>query len=313
MITLVALASAAQQPQIPALGWDWSANQRLYVETEVRLPELMWVNAEKNRSARVIGFQIRAVLDCVATDKSTARKQQVECRFEDIGLVAGGVAGDQGMIVHILEEYDALFDEAVLQLMVRDDGRIVDVNLDQVPVRNLRTRSRKESMRLLTRFLAAGMEVPVSRREGDALWVSNESLLCTLPTTLGTAGGAEIVHQASMSDGLVEIATNGRGTMSPGESLNTFTCELAAHTMMQPGAGPTERTWTMRGEPTPGSPIALGAAGYEYLQRGSLRRLTPEESVDVGETREVIPNTSGPSAIQQWNTPTTDPMDPAGR
>ncbi|MCB9678544.1 MAG: hypothetical protein H6737_25810 [Alphaproteobacteria bacterium] len=312
MMMLFTAAIAAQQADLPPMAWDWDQPHRLYVETEVTLPDRFWINAEINKNARVIGFQVRSVLACAGTEKEGARKREVRCTFEDIGLVAAGLPGDEGIVQPILDEYDALFASASLDLIVRDDGRITDVNLTDVATRNLRTRQRRESMRLLTRFLAAGIEVPLSRRPGEPLWVSNEALLCTLPTTLGTAGPAEGVHQAAIRGENVEIATNGRGLMAPGESLNQYTCEFAAHTIFDPDLGLVSRTWTMRGEPTPGSPIALGAAGYPYIQRGSARRLAPGETVDVGETREVVPNTSGPSAIQQWNT-TPTPMDPSVR
>jgi hypothetical protein len=298
-----AFAASDAAPSLPPMAWDWDAPQRLYVETEVNLPELMWFNAEFNKNARVFAFQLRAVLDCKGTEKESSRKRLVLCDVQDASLAAGAVAGDQGRMQPIVDEYDAVLTDATLALVVRFDGRITDVNLEDVPVVNLRTRGRKETLRLLMRFLAAGIEVPLPRGP-DALWLSSEALLCTLPTTVGTAGPVDGVHQGAMNGGVVEIATNARGIMAPGESDNRYTCEFSAHTLFDPQVGLVHRAWTMRGEPTASSPIAMGAAGYPYLQRGSARRLTADEVVDVGESREVIPQTVGPSALQQGGSST---------
>ncbi len=317
VFTLLSSPSTAAQAEIPELTWNWDAPQRLYVESEVKFGEFFWINAANNKNARLIGLQIRAVIDCEGDGPTMRRKTAVRCTFEDIGLQAGGHPGDRGIVQPILDEYDALYtDGAALELVFRDDGRIINVDLVDVPTRNLRTRARAENMRLLARYLVAGIEVPVSRNPGREVWVSRESLLCTLPTRVGTVGPAEAVHKAVVredKEGRVEIASAGRGLMQEGDSANAYTCEFEARALFDPVTGLDHRTWDVTGEPTPGSPIAFGFAGYTWTQHGSVRRLGPDETVDVGETREVVPTEEGPSAIQQGRRSNPDPTDPSVR
>jgi len=313
MFTLIALAAAAEQARIPYMEWDWDQPQRFYVETEVTLPQFMWFVAEKNKTARMIGFQLRSVLSCIGgPEKRSGRKRRVRCLVNDVSLSGASLPGDQDIVQPILDEYDGLLTGSVLDLVVRTDGRVTDVNLTGIPAWNLRTRSRRETLRLISRFLVAGMEVPLSKRDGDPLWISSQALLCTMPSTFGTAGPAEGVHRASILGEQIEIITNGRGMMISGDGANTYTCDFAAHTLFDPALGVDERTWTMRAEPTPGSPIVMGAAGYPFLQRGSLRRLGATETVDVGETTALVPNRDVPSALQNWPM-NPDPTRPKGR
>ncbi|MCA9569355.1 MAG: hypothetical protein KC656_16020 [Myxococcales bacterium] len=298
MLFLLPFANAEPDPAIPRLDWDWSTPRRYLVETEVRLPLFIWFRAARNRDVRVVGFQLRAVLECEGTDRyDPARKDEVFCRFEDVSLVVGTQPGDRGLASLVVDEYDEVLTGSSMRMMVQDRGHIVDVAMPELAARNSRVRGRNETLRQLVRFLAMGFELPLTDG-GDDLWLSHDSLLCTMTTSRGTTSQFEGVTRGAAREGLIELASHGRGLMTAGNDLNSYTCETTARAFYEPDVGPLRHTWEMLGEPTPSSAIAWGTAGYPYTQRGGLRRLKPDEVVDLGVTGEVQMGGAVETALQ---------------
>ena len=283
------LLVASASPSLPEVTWDWSQHHRFFVEAEVQLPERLWLEAEFNKNVRAVGWQLQAVLDCESSD-GNARRRQVVCTIEDLGLRAATLRGDQGHALPVLEEYDAVLTGATLQLDLRPDGRIAHYEVQGVPTDNLRTRGRLQTMRLLLRPLAVALEVQVPL-DGESPWFMRDTQLCQYPTMWGTLAPVEGIAVGTMRAGdVLEIASSAKGTMSPGESANLITCDTTERAFFAVGRGIARHTWEMYGDLTPGSPGSMGITTIPFTQRGQLVRLQPGEVATVMATEEYVPD-----------------------
>ena len=122
----ILIAAAEAQPEI---AWDWSRSQRYYLESQVRLPLLMWFATPFNKQARATAFEIRLVTTCGPGDPMPRGSFEVLCTLDDVGLVASGVSQEEGLLEPIVQELDELLTEATVQMVVRADGRIANIDL----------------------------------------------------------------------------------------------------------------------------------------------------------------------------------------
>lgn len=272
MALLLALAHANAAP-LPELAWDWSRSHRFFVEAQVQIPQWFWMEAERNRSVRTVAWQVQAVMACSSTGEKSRKRVEVRCTLEDLGLRAATVAGDQGRALKVLEEYDQVLTGAAIELDMREDGKVTSYDVIGVQTRNLRTRGRLQTLRLLMRPLVAALEVRLPA-DGSTPWFYRESHLCQMPSLWGTLAPVEGVAAGTLRNGtVVEIAASSKGLMNPGENANLLTCETAERAFFTVGRGLARHTWEMHGDLTPGSPGALGVATLPYTQRGQLVRV----------------------------------------
>lgn len=280
------IASAA--PTLPEAAWNWDEHHRFFIESEVQLPERLWLEAEFNKNVRAVGWQLQVVLDCASTDDN-ARRRQISCKIEDLGLRAATLRGDQGHALPVLEEYDQVLTGAVFQFDLRPDGRIAYYEVQGVPTDNLRTRGRLQTMRLLLRPLAVALEVQLPL-DGESPWFVRETQLCQYPTMWGTLAPVEGIAVGTVrGTNVIEIASSARGTMSPGQSDNLITCDTSERAFFTLGLGIARHTWEMYGDLTPGSPGSIGITTIPFTQRGQLVRLKPDEHPSVMTTEEYVP------------------------
>lgn len=306
-----ALAHALDEARAPAaddvagLEWRWDKPHRYYLEAEVRLPQVMWFMSEFNKEERAIAFQVRTIFDCDAGVQERKRVREVTCRIDDIALTGAGLPKKQGMLEPILLEFDERLTAASMSLQIRNDGRIVNIGLDDLDRRNRRGGAIIENLRLILARSLAGLDLqfPKPNQVADGVWAQYDNLLMQAPSMLGTAGSSEVVHKVveRRPDGTLVIESAGKGVIVPGGGANAYATSMAAFGTYQPELGVLlERSWTVEGKPTAGSVVSQGFEGLPYIQRGRLKLLGQGEQVDVGETREVTAPGVTPSALQQW-------------
>ena len=310
-LSLVALAETPTVIEAEGLQWSWEAGQhrRYYVETETQLPLLMWFVADRNKQARVAAFQVRTVLDCSATDPMGKKGWYLDCLVADVSLRAAALEGDAGILPPILDEMDTKLTGATLKLRLKNDGRVVQMEIADQDHRNRRVAQMNENMRLLLARVVAGLDLqlPPKGVARDGVWAQYQNMLMQAPSTQGTSGSSEVVHGITKMEGPeVTIASSGRGMMSPGEEtasgpVNMYDTRYEGVALFDTDSKMLkERLWTVIGEPTASSQIATGAAGILYGQRGLLQYLAADETVNVGESMETGLPGAAPTALQQW-------------
>lgn len=292
---------------------------RWYVETEVILPTPFAVSAIANGEIRVSGFQIRAVLDCDVDFVLGPNAREVTCALEDVGLVLRPIvysASDD----QIVAELDATLTRAAVQLQVREDGSVPNVDLEGVSGASQRESVRREQLRqMISRaVLPFHLKLEDTVRLGSS-WYDYESPLFWMVTqsqavdyrgtrggrAAGTASlGASTV--ASFLDVLDEkhlvIQSVGKATMVGNppvvgqlsqdlegkwtESMpptDQFALELTSVGIVDRDSGIlTERVWVVKGGMTASSPNTLSGGTWFYA--GRLRMLAQDEHPNVGES-----------------------------
>ena len=296
--------------------WDDDEHRRWYLETEVHLPLIMWFVADQNRQARVVTFQVRTILDCAKQKELNRRSWMVECAVEDFALIAAAVSADEGELAPILNEIDRKLSAATLQVVLRRDGRVVNIDLEGVEKKNRRISRMTENLRLVMARVIAGMDLQLPKQgKTKDPWLQREALLMATPSVVGTLGAAELVHGITHTEGAVRIIESaGTGTLAPGEqgamgaTRNLYTMQIAGMAVFDTQQGLLrERVWTVLGKPTASSEVSEGGAGLPYWQRGRLLLLDPTDKRSVGDTKEVAPPGRSPTTLEQWTPLGTDP------
>lgn len=286
--------------QTAVMTWDFSQPLRFGLKTDVLLPEMIWLASGYNKQARVREFSLGLVADCVPLDIKRNRVE-VSCTLERVGIQAMSLPQEKGLLEPILGEIDARLTNAIVQLQIKSDGSLRNVDLDGLARRNQRFGRINENLRLVLTRAFAGLDLPLPKSTVDGGWLQHRSWLLTAPAVTGAAGVSEIVHKVVQTNGdRVYVASAGRGIVSPRDGINTYTMRLESQATLDTARGTLlERSWRMAGGPTPGSLIAQGFEGYPYLQRGRIVALGPEDTWDVPMTKEIPATANGMSALQQ--------------
>jgi len=293
--------------------WDGT---RWFIATEVHLPLGTFWRADQNYVMRVQAYQIRTILACGKDWKLSGRKYEVSCAIEDIGLQA--VVNESPKYKHaqaILNEMDAKLTSARVQLQVRDNGRVTNIDIEDMPKpRNRRERDIQESIRQVLTRIVVGFDMKLRKSNflSTGQWVENRSALLSIPSsTLSPASGL-VVHQLNGYKGHIVVQTKGEGQImeisgSQQDQEINYTAKLNGVAIYDDDEGyMTERVWSMSAQRTASTYQEYGMTGGGYAHAGMLRMLGEEEKVDVGPTREV----RTPKAGRKPDLPTWEPVLP---
>jgi len=287
-----------------AWSWDDGQHHRFYLENEVHLPLPLMLYQEFNTEARVVALQTRLVLDCYKVNEKR-REWELRCDIADIAFTGAGMLGDRGNLDAVLKEVDGRLDEAYLQVVLRKDGRIKDIDLEGMDRRNRRLSQNVETLRLLLSRTLAGLslQLPASAEEEGRGWGQTQSLLMATPSPQGLRGNSELVHMVRRTEGdRMTIETQGRGVVTAGDN-NTYTMEMSSMSRFDTRLGVLQqRKWTAIGEPTAGSLVAEGVEAVNYLQAGSIVYLGEDDPNPVlgHSVQAAIPGARAPGALQLW-------------
>lgn len=290
-------------------------NTRWFIATEVMLPLPAFWNADRNYEMRVQAFQVRSVLACDKEWKLSGRKYQVSCIIEDIGLQAVSTEGPEYPHVGtILAEMDAKLTDARVQLQVRDNGRVTNIDLEDVPPpRNQRERLVQENLRQVLSRLVVGFDMKLRKSNflSTGQWVETKSSLLSLPSSTLTPASGLVVHQLNGYKGHIVVQTKGEGQIMEIDSSSgdeySYSVDLSGVAIYDEEQGfMTERVWSMRAQRTASSFQEQGLTQGLYSHSGILRMLGDKERVNVGPTREV--RTS--DIVRQEGLPAWEPVLP---
>ena len=308
----IALSSAqAAEAATEKLSWsqDFKAPIRWYIDNEVHLPQFMWFVSNRNKQVRVLAYQTTLVADCASAIPAGRKAFEVRCQIEDVSIRAASSRSERNRLNPILEEMTQKLKGARVDLKMKTNGRLIwlglqEINLGEI---NRRTNQMRENLRLILHRAFAGLDLELPRKgtTEEGYWIQFDSALMMAPTNDGTRGAAEIIHRVEkVEDQLVTIQTSGDGTLTPGESgRNYYAAKIESSGVFDRDSGAlVERSWMCAGQPTASSALAQGGVGLPYIQRGVLKRLSPDAVVSVGQSGEALPNEKSPGLIGTWGT-----------
>lgn len=285
---------------------------RWFIATEVQLPGLAMWRADQNYEMRVGAYQVRGILACDKEWKLSGRKYEVRCRIEDVGIQAAVNEGkNYAHAQTILDEFDAKLSGASVQLQVKDNGRVTNIDLEDMPnPRNQRERQNAETLRQLLSRLVVGFDMKLRKANflSTGQWVEYRSALLSMPSPTLTPASGLIVHQLNGYNGHTIVQTKGEGQlMIAGDNGNgaddvTFKADLTGVSVYDDDEGfMTERVWSMTANRTAGSWDNWEAGQVGYAHSGVLRMLGEKEQPPVGPTREVrLPQQSQRLGVPLW-------------
>lgn len=297
--------------------WD---DTRWFIATEVQLPGtayqvsgsdvssargMAWFWSNTNREMRVPAYQLRAVLACAKDWKLSGRKYEVSCTIEDFGLQAVVFEDNYDYAQAILDEYDRKFTGARIQMQVKDNGRVTNIDLEGVPdARNERERRIQESQRQLLSRMVVGYDMKLRKSNylASGQWVETRSALLSMPSSTLTPASGLIVHQLNGYRGHVIVQTKGEGQIQDDAGVS-YKAEITGVSVYDDDEGyMTERVWALRATPTAGGGSLFDTAnGPSYMHSGVLRLLGDVEVADVGPTREVaLPANAASRGLPVW-------------
>ena len=236
------------------------------------------------------------------------------CRIEDIGVQA--IVNENKKWSHsqdVLDEIDAKLTGARVQLQVRDNGRVTNIDLEDAPIpRNQRERQVHEALRQVLTRIVVGFDMKLRKANflATGQWVENRSALLSMPSTTLTPASGLVVHQLNGYKGHLVVQTKGEGQiivdLNDGTSVN-YLSELSGVSIYDEENGyMTERVWSLVARQTASSFQEYGSTNANYSHSGLLRMLGEDEKVDVGPTQEVGTDT----AARKPGLPTWKPVRP---
>jgi hypothetical protein len=299
---LLGLGASAPAHATTGLVWKVPAEGlRFFVVARVNYPLMLNFQAELNHQFRAPEFQFEAVTECKPA-LTTKTGWELQCRFEDVSLLATPVnADDHEHVQAILTEMEGRYEKGWVQLQLGSDGRVRNVDLEDVEKGNQRTADIHEVMRLVaTRaFAAMDLELPKNGDDkGKGAWKNNSLLANQVPSSRGTQGMAPVVHTiAKQEGGIVEINSQGKGVISTGDMqgegaterpLATWDITYAGYAKFDTNRGVLlEREFLVDGAPTASSVTA--PSGMPYVAAGRLQLLEPGQKVELSASGKLPP------------------------
>ena len=278
--------------------WDGT---RWFVATEVTMPWEIALQAQRNYVFYTTQYQVRTILACEKDWRRTRRRFEVDCTIEDFGIQAvARDSDDPARVQQILDEIDAALSGAYMQLSVRDDGRVVGIDLEGPSKRNSREDNIHETLRLIMSRVIVGYDMRLRKFTdlSEGVWVEYNSALMTIPTLDASGRGTStLIHKLEMMDGHATVESRGRGLVATGveggnnaqSGQNFFETDYSGVAVYDRSQGfMTERVWALSGAPTASSSVASFNRGNPYNHIGRLKILDEGTEVpEIGPTRQV--------------------------
>ncbi len=201
----------------PFARWDGT---RWLVRTELMVPIGMRFTSDANEAFWTHAFQVRAVLACDKDERLGKRRYEVNCKLEDVAVQATTRSrfrseSGRAMVQRVLDQIDAKLTGAALQLQVRDDGSVGDVDLEGLETTNRRESQMAETLRQVVSRIALGfhMRIPDGGNRAGR-WAEYKSALMSLPSVQASMGSSTVMHYVSDYKGHKLVQSIGEGSVS---------------------------------------------------------------------------------------------------
>lgn len=307
LLSLVLCALSLPAAAADGLLWRWPEGEvrRYHIKADVRLSEWLVLRKEANSDLRLAQFLVGVNTSCSPVARVGKRAWELDCKIDDVQFIGATTRADSGKLLPILDELDDKLVGASMQIIFGEDGRIRNVGLEGVDKSWRRAILMQETMRLMLTRAFASLELQLPKK-GDAKgrsWKQKGGHVMAFPSPYGTMGLAETTHQVSKTkDGLVQIASKGRGVVGPGEMItvrpgeperpkNLYDLRIEGVATFDTTSGTlVERQYLVQGEPTASSVIAEGGGGVHYVQAVRLVHVPAgQEMPPLGPNQEAQP------------------------
>jgi hypothetical protein len=298
------LGAATPALAIDGLEWQWADGQerRFLMQTEFELSDVMFFNAERNAEIRITYFTLVADITC-SPRLETKSGWELACEIGGVSLSAAPIFQDAERLPEVLAEMDEKFETASLEVTMGRDGRVKALGLEGISQRNRRISIIQEVMRLIIGRGIAGLDLQLPPKGTDkdrGLWKQKASMAMALPSNQGTMGGAMTTHRVSSNtDGVVNIVSEGEGTLGAGEMImvggverprNLFSMTFAGSARFDTVNGHlVERQYIVEGVPTASSVSAEAIDGAKYQQATVIQLIEADREIDLGPSVALAP------------------------
>lgn len=305
----------------PFARWDGT---RWLVRTQLGMPLPYPMYARVNHEMEAVAIDLSLVFACEKTWRRGPKRFEVSCKIEDAGIKAASWRDKEPYADEVLQQFDANLTGAELQLLVADDGRIIDIGLEGLIKDNDREKAVQEQTRRLLVRLMAGfhLKLPPRNQIRQGQWLEYDSKLFAMPVVLdarrgnfydakrgaavvNTMGGSYVIHQLDRFRGHLVVQSVGKGTVKVGSEdggcENFFKLDLDGVSIFDESSGiMSERVWSLRGRTTAGSCLADGRADPIYFHLGRMQMLDEDQHPDVGTTELIARPGNVVSTLPVW-------------
>ncbi|MFT5460038.1 MAG: hypothetical protein ACI9K2_006553 [Myxococcota bacterium] len=201
----------------PFARWDGT---RWYVATEIITPLGLQLQRDENDQFWSHAFQLRSVFACEKDYKLGAKRFEVHCTIEDIGIQAHSrqrtvKEAQRAQVQRVLDELDAKLTGVDIQLQVKDDGSVSNVDIEGLSRSNRREGLIAETLRQLVARMALGfhMRIP-DGAEKAGKWAEYKSALMSMPSIQSSNANSTVMHFVNPYKGQRLVQTVGEGMVS---------------------------------------------------------------------------------------------------
>lgn len=277
----LALFVATPALAVPTLAWEPGKPVHYYLETDIKFGESTLAQARLNHEVRIYATSMRAEATC--TPAALGKNTELSCTFSYLDFELEPSSGRSQAIADLVEaDWEAYASAAEIDIVVAADGHIKSFDIDGMERKTLREGYLIEIFRAYFMRLFAPLDLRMTSDEKDWIrgWTDkNIGYLLSLPTSTGTSGAGTVKHFVGTERfGLVQILSEGRGTVAQGAAVDTDTngglvdLRVAAEGWIDPAT----HSLLFRGFSTDGQRLASSSAGtYEGFinQRSALQRV----------------------------------------
>ncbi|MCB9681923.1 MAG: hypothetical protein H6733_10665 [Alphaproteobacteria bacterium] len=286
----------------PFARWDGT---RWLVHTQVGMPVPYSLLALRNRETEVVAIDTRFVMACEKTWRTGDHRFEVDCALEDVSLQVAPYRNGvpDTVTTRVVTELIGHLRGGKLQIIVGDDGRILDIGLTSLEDRGEEqaVALRQQARSLLARsMLGFQLKLPGPGRIQGGQWVEYDSPLFDLPTTTRTEGlqsewwtprkpvtvnglgSSYIVHQLDRYQGRLVVQSLGEAAIGIGDTDkgngSIFQVSMDGVAVFDEGTGVlTERVWAFRGRASSGSSLSDGRVSPYYFNTGRFTLLGEDD------------------------------------
>ena len=297
---LIGLSSLSGSADAAELRWSWEGPKSYFIRADVRLNDDLYVMSRKNLEARANEFVVQLKTTCEPTlTLRDGRRWEVECSFDEVSLLARPRRGDRvGVIGRIMEEWSTeLESDLFMRLVLTEDGRLVQADLQGKQGRNPRTMAIRATQREVMMRAFAGFEVPLPRSgfiEDGKAWIRyGVPQSQRFVSVFATAGMMELYGQARRFNQQVIIETEGIALLNQ-ERLGSFQGEQLGAILWDEEHGEIiQRRYETLADPLP-SNYLFQATPLIYAQSVTMTRVEADASLDLPPSGEKHPRASDP-------------------
>lgn len=179
----------------PFRRWE---DTRWFIAYELTVPMGLVLARDANKGFHTHALQVRAVVHCNKDAPLGKRKYEVGCSIEDIGIQASerhDTTRPRQMetVKEVLDEIDGKLTGASVQLQVKDDGGVPNVDLEGIEADNRRERAIQESLRQMVLRIAMGFDMELPQPIKDKQWIEYKNPILSMPSATASQGSTQVV------------------------------------------------------------------------------------------------------------------------